>query len=112
MSVRARIIATTSVVWTILVAAAIVTTIRRGGMKVIVGAEPESALRFERQYDVAPLFNWIGVLSAAALVVIVLACVLTIRSSRTTEVAYEIVPREHQQPREQATRQRHLDLTA
>jgi hypothetical protein len=87
------------------------TTVRRGGMRVIVGAQPDSALRFERQYDFARLSSWVGVLSAAALVVIVLACVLTIRSSRTTEVAYEVVPRE-QQTREQVTRRRDLDLTA
>jgi hypothetical protein len=111
MSVRARAIATTGVVWALLVGAATLTTIRRGGMKVIAGAQPDSALRFERQYDFTGLFSWITVLSATALMIIVLSCLLTIRSSRTTEVAYEVVPRE-QQRGEPATRPPRLDLTA
>jgi hypothetical protein len=111
MSIRARAIATTAVVWALLVGAAIVTTVRRGGMKVIVGAEPGSTLKFERQYDLARMFTWIGVLSAVALSVIALACILTRRSSRAgDEFAYEVVPSDR--TGERAARRRHLDLTA
>jgi hypothetical protein len=112
MSVRARAIATTGVLWTLLVGAAILTTVRRGGMKVTVGTDPRSTLGFERQYDFARLFNWIGVISAVALVVIVLTLVLTIRStSRTTdEFEYEVVPSDRRDQTE--TPRRHLDLTA
>jgi hypothetical protein len=112
MTVRARAIATTGVLWALLVGAAVVTTVRRGGMKVIVGAEPGSTLAFERQYDVARMFSWIGVVSAVALVAIVITYVVTIRSASRTadEFEYEVVPTDR--TGETEARRRHLDLTA
>ncbi len=112
MSVRARVIATTGVLWTLLVGAAIVTTVRRGGMKVIAGTEPGSTLGFERQYDFARMFNWIGAVSVVALVAIVLTFLLTIRSASRTadEFEYEVVPSDR--TAEPVQSQRHLDLTA
>jgi hypothetical protein len=112
MSVRARVMATTSVLWTLLVGAAIVTTIRRGGMKVIVGTEPGSTLGFARQYDFARMFHWIGVVSAVALVVIVITYVATIRSASraVADFDYEVVPTDR--TAEPTTHRRHFDLTA
>jgi hypothetical protein len=112
MSVRARAIATTGVLWALLVGAAIMTTVRRGGMKVTVGTDPQSTLGFERQYDFARLVNWIGGITAVALVAIVLTLLLTVRSTRraTDEFEYEVVPSDRIAKPEQS--ERRLDLTA
>ena len=112
MSVRARAIATTGVLWALLVGAAIMTTVRRGGMKVTVGTDPQSTLGFERQYDFTRLFNWIGVITAVGLVAIVLTLLLTVRSTRraTDEFEYEVVPSGRTAKPEQS--ERRLDLTA
>jgi hypothetical protein len=127
MSVRARAMATVGVLWALLVGAAIVTTVRRGGMKVIVGAQqpcspgteagacvaqPRSILGIETQYDLARMFNWIGMASLVALVAIVITYVVTIRSASRAadEFEYEVVPTDR--TGEPETRRRHLDLTA
>jgi hypothetical protein len=112
MSVRTRAIATTGVLWALLVGAAIVTTVRRGGMNVTVGTDPQSTLGFERQYDFARLFNWVGVITAVALVAIVLTLLLTVRSTRraTDEFKYVVVPSDRTAKPEQS--ERRLDLTA
>jgi hypothetical protein len=108
MSLRARRIATVGVLWALLVGAAIVTTVRRGGMKVVVGAEPGSTLAFERQYDIARMFSWIGVVSVVALVAIVITYVVTIRSASRAadEFEYEVVPTDR--TGEPDRRRRHL----
>jgi len=112
MSIRARAIATAGVLWALLVGAAIVTTVRRGGMKVNVGTEPGSTLTIETRYDVTRLFTWIGVVSAVALAAIAITYVLTFRSAARAadEISYEVVPRDRTDDRE--TVRRRLDLTA
>ena len=112
MSMRARAIATTGVLWALLVGAAIVTTVRRGGMKVIVGAQPESSLRFETTYDLARMFTWIGVVTSVALVAIVVTLLVTRRSASRhgDEFAYVVVPSDRGDA--PASRRRHLDRIA
>jgi hypothetical protein len=126
MSMRARAIATTGVLWTLLVGAAIVTTLRRGGMKVVLGgqppcspgtdgacvAPPRSIRGIETQYDLTRMFNWIGVVSVVALVVIVVTYVATIRSASraAAEFEYEVVPSDRTGA--PSARESHLDLTA
>jgi hypothetical protein len=112
MSLRARAIATTGVLWALLVGAAIVTTVRRGGMKVVVGAEPGSTLTFETHYDLTRLFTWIGAISTVAVAAIVITYALTIRSASQAadEFAYEVVPSDR--TGETNARRHRFELTA
>jgi hypothetical protein len=126
MSKRARVIATTGVLWALLVGAAIATTLKRGGMKVVLGgqppcspgtdgacvAPPRSILGIESQYDVARMLNWIGVVSAVALVVIVITYVATIRSASRAPAEFDYVVVPNDRTGEPPARRRRLDLTA
>ncbi len=112
MSLRARAIATTGVLWALLVGAAITTTVRRGGMNVVVGAESGSTLTFETHYDLTRLFTWIGAISVVAVAAIVITYALTIRSASRAadEFAYEVVPSDR--TGETNARRRRFELTA